>query len=402
MASTPDSRPGPPLVEGALGDRLQDLPYGRQTITERDVEAVVEVLRSAWLTTGPAVEAFESAMAAYTGAKYAVAVSSGTAALHAAMFALGIGPGDEVIVPACTFAATANAVVFCGGRPVFADVQPGSLCLDPRAAAARITSNTRAIVSVDYAGQPCDYEELSALARRHRLALVADACHALGASYKNRNVGALADLSTFSFHPVKHITTGEGGMITTSDARLADRMRMFRNHGISSDYRQRAAKGTFFYEMVELGFNYRLSDLQCALGISQLQQLPEWLRQRSAIAATYDSHLDGVPRIEALERLPDRTHAYHLYVVRVHREDGQHSRDLVFRRLRQLGIGCNVHYIPVHLHPFYKERFGYGAGLCPVAERAFQEVLSLPIYPQLDDADVKRVADSLISSVTSS
>ncbi len=253
MASTPESG-SESTAEAANPEQPRYLPYSRQTITDEDVDAVVEVLRSAWLTTGPAVDMFESAMAAYTGAKYAVAVSSGTAALHAAMYALGIGPGDEVVVPPFTFAATANAVVFCGGRPIFADVTPGSLCLDPRAAAAKITSRTRAIIAVDFAGQPCDYEELAAIAQRHSLALVADACHALGAATRNRNVGTLADLSTFSFHPVKHITTGEGGMITTGDARLADRMRMFRNHGIDSDHRQRAERGSFRYEMVDLGF----------------------------------------------------------------------------------------------------------------------------------------------------
>ncbi len=375
------------------------MPYGRQTITDDDVEAVVGVLRSAWLTTGPAVDTFEAAFGAYTGAKYAVAVSSGTAALHAAMYAVGIGSGDEVIVPPITFAATANAVVFCGGRPVFADVSPGSLLLDPGAVDEKITSRTRAIVTVDYAGQPCDYDELAAIARRHNLVLVADACHALGASYKNRNVGTLADLSTFSFHPVKHITTGEGGMITTDDPHLADRMRMFRNHGIKSDHRERAERGTFLYEMVDLGFNYRLSDLQCALGTSQLKKLPDWLRQRRAIATAYDERLEALPRIRRPERLADRAHAYHLYVVRIPADDLP-SRDLVFERMRQLNIGCNVHYIPVHLHPFYRARFGYGAGLCPVAEKAFQEVLSLPIHAQMDTADVTRVVDSLATSLT--
>jgi perosamine synthetase len=400
MDSTPETRPGP-AAEHTAREPEKFLPYGRQTITDEDVEAVVAALRSPWLTTGPAVDGFEAAVATYTGAKHAVAVSSGTAALHAAMYALGIGPGDEVIVPPFTFAATANAVVYCGGRPVFADVTPDTLCLDARAAAARITSRTRAIVSVDYAGQPCDYDELTAIARRHNLALVADACHALGATYRDRNVGTLADLSTFSFHPVKHITTGEGGMISTNDARLASRMRMFRNHGIDRDHRQRAETASFFYEMVDLGFNYRISDLQCALGTSQLTKLPEWLRQRRAIAAEYDAHLDGLPGIRPLERQSDSTHAYHLYVVRVRQEGGRPSRDQVFAHLRQRGIGCNVHYIPVHLHPFYRTRFDYHEGLCPVAEKAFHEVLSLPIYPGMVSADVKRVADSLKSSLTS-
>jgi perosamine synthetase len=374
------------------------LPYGRHTVTDEDVEAVVEVLRSDWLTTGPAVDTFEAAMAAHTGAKYAVALSSGTSALHAAMYAVGIGPGDEVIVPPLTFVATANAVVYCGGRPVFADVSPGSLLIDPRAVAGRITSRTRAIVAVDYAGQPCDYEDLAAIARRHNLVLVADACHALGATYQNRNAGRLADLSTLSFHPVKHITTGEGGMVTTDDGRFANRIRAFRNHGITTDHRQRSEQGSFRYEMVDLGFNYRISDLQCALGTSQLKKAAQWLRRRRAIAAAYDGHFEGQSRIRPLERLPDREHAYHLYVIRV-AQGSPPSRDQVFTRLRQFGIGCNVHYIPVHLQPFYRARFGYGEGLCPVAESAFQEILSLPIHPRMTDADVNRVVSSLASAL---
>jgi perosamine synthetase len=350
------------------------------------------------LTTGPAVDAFEAAICAYTGARYAVAVSSGTAALHAAMHAVGIGPGDEVIVPPLTFAATANAVVFCGGRPVFADVRPESLLLDPDCVADRITSRTRAIVAVDYAGQPCDYDELASVAKRHHLVLVADACHALGGRYRGRNVGTLANLNTFSFHPVKHITTGEGGMITTDDRRFADRMRMFRNHGINSTHRERTEKGSFLYEMIDLGFNYRISDFQCALGASQLRQLPGRLQQRSAIAKAYDERLGTVPGIERVEQLAERVSAYHLYVIRLP-QDGVASRNEVFERLRQQDIGCNVHYIPVHFHPFYRDRFGYGEGLCPVAERAFEQVLSLPIFPQMDEEDVRRVTDCLASSL---
>jgi len=373
----------------------KQLPYGRHTITEDDIDAVVEVLRSDWLTTGPAVERFENAIAAYTGASHAVAVSSGTAALHAVMHALGIRPGDEVVVPPITFAATANAVVYCGGTPIFADVKPGSLLLDPARVVEKITSRTRAVVAVDYAGQPCDYDELREIARQHNLALVADACHAIGATYKNRKVGTLADLTAFSFHPVKHITTGEGGMITTNEAGFAKRMRAFRNHGITTDHKERNEKGSFFYEMVDLGFNYRISDFQCALGTSQLRKLPLWLKQRESIARKYDEQLRVVKGVRPLEGHPDRTHAYHLYVIRLDLQTGSSPRAKVFAALRQQGIGANVHYLPVHLHPFYRTRFGYGEGLCPVAEAAYEEILSLPIYPQMDDADVLRVVDSL-------
>ena len=279
----------PPLaVTGGEPVRRQVLPYGRQEIDEDDLEAVCEVLRSDWLTTGPKVDEFEAAMAAATGARHGVAIANGTAALHAAMFAAGIGPGNEVIVPALTFAATANCVVYQGGTPIFADVDPDTLLLDPAAAEALVTPRTKALIAVDYAGQPCDYDALGHLASRHGLTLVADACHAPGGAYRSRPVGSLADLSTFSFHPVKHLTTGEGGMVTTDSADLARRMREFRNHGITTDHRQRAASGSWFYEMTDLGYNYRLSDLNCTLGLSQLKKLPARVERRRDIARAYD------------------------------------------------------------------------------------------------------------------
>src|ERR1043165_6451624 len=269
------------------------IPYGRQLIDEEDIRAVVEVLRSEWLTTGPMIEKFEAALAALVGAKHAVAVSNGTAAIHAAAFAAGIGPGDEVIVPPMTFAASANCVVYQGGVPIFADIDRSTLLLDPAAVEALVTSRTKAIIAVDYAGQPCDYTALGEIARRHDLVLIDDAAHAIGASDNGRAVGTLADLSTFSFHPVKHITTGEGGAITTDDTELAQRMRIFRNHGITTDHRQREQQGSWFYEMVALGYNYRLTDLQCALGLSQLRKLPDWLVRRRAIARRYDEAFAG-------------------------------------------------------------------------------------------------------------
>ncbi|MGO9229799.1 MAG: UDP-4-amino-4,6-dideoxy-N-acetyl-beta-L-altrosamine transaminase [Bryobacteraceae bacterium] len=368
------------------------IPYGRQWVDQDDIEAVRKVLQSDWLTTGPAVDAFEGALAAYTGALHGIAVSSGTAALHAAMYALRIGPGDEVIVPPITFAATANAVVYVGGTPIFADVQDITLLLDPAEVEKRITPRTRAIVAVDYAGQPCDYDALQLVCRRHGLALVADACHALGARYRDRPVGSLAALTAFSFHPVKHITTGEGGMIVTDDQELAARIRMFRNHGITTEHRQRAEQGSWFYEMVDLGFNYRISDIQCALGLSQLGKLPAWLERRREIAARYDAAFAGHPTIRPLVVSPDACHAYHLYVVRV----DENRRQEVFRKLRERKIGANVHYIPVHLHPFYRDRFGTGPGLCPVAEAAYERIVSLPIFPRMSDADVDRVIQAMV------
>jgi dTDP-4-amino-4,6-dideoxygalactose transaminase len=349
------------------------IPYGRQIVDDDDVRAVCDVLRSDWLTTGPAVGKFESAVSEFVGAHHAVAVSSGTAALHAAM----------------TFAATSNAVLYCGGRPVFADVEPGTLTIDPASVERALGPKTRAIVGVDYAGQPCDWDALSAIAKKRDLVLIDDACHALGAEYKGRKVGTLADMTILSFHPVKHVTTGEGGMVLAQDAALADRARRFRNHGIDTDQRQRAERGTFHYEMVELGYNYRLSDIACALGVSQLMKLPRWLDRRNAIARAYDEALSQSP-FAPLAKRDDVRHAYHLYVVRT-----GVRRDGLFRRLRAEGIGVNVHYMPVYLHDYYRRTFGTARGLCPVAEAAYDEVLSLPMYAGMTDEDVSTVIGRL-------
>jgi perosamine synthetase len=372
------------------------IPYGRHWIDEDDIAAVVAVLRSDWLTTGPKVEEFESVFAGAVQSREAVAVSSGTAALHCAMFALNIGPGDEVIVPGLTFAATANCVVYQGGTPVFADVDSDTLLLDPASTADRIGPRTRAIIAVDYAGQPCDYDALRDLASRHRLALVSDACHSLGAANRGRPVGSLADLSTFSFHPVKSITTGEGGMITTDDAALARRMRTFRNHGITTDHRQREQANSWYYEMAELGYNYRLSDVQCALGLSQLRKLGGWIGRRQEIARRYDAAFAALPEIRFLGKRAEATHAYHLYVVMV-----GSGRERIFPALRAEGIGVNVHYIPVHLHPYYRRRFGTGPGLCPVAESAYEQLLSLPIFPGMSDHDADTVVAALPRAIAS-
>lgn len=370
------------------------LPYGRQQIDDDDIAAVVSALRSDWLTTGPRVAEFERAFAATVDAVDAVAVSSGTAGLHAAMHVLGIGPGDEVIVPAITFVATANAVLFCGATPVFADVDETTLLIDPHSVAERICARTKAIIAVDYAGQPCDYPALIQLARQHGIALVADACHSLGARMRNVPVGNLADLTVFSLHPVKHITTGEGGVVTTRDPSHAAALRRFRNHGIDSDHRQRTQSGTWRYDMVELGYNYRITDFQCALGISQLRKLDTWLGTRRRLADAYDRRLMGVRDVVPLARVADREHAFHLYVVKV-----TCDRDRVFERLRDAGIGANVHYLPVHLHSYYREKFGTGTGLCPVAETAFERILTLPLCPAMTVPDVERVVVALAQAV---
>lgn len=373
---------------GGVPVRKERLPYGCQWLDEDDIAAVVEVLHSDWLTTGPKVEEFERAFADLVGAREAVAVSSGTAALHAAMYAIGIGPGDEVIVPAMTFAATANSVVFQGGTPVFADVDPDQLLLDPTQLEHKITPSTKAIVAVDYTGHPCDYDLLRTIADRHNLFVIADACHALGARYRGRPVGSLADLTVFSFHPVKHITTGEGGIVTTDDSELARRMRLFRNHGITTDYRQRERQGSWFYEMVDLGYNYRLTDIQCALGLSQLRKVQSFIARRREIAYQYDEAFAKLPAIKPLGSKEHVFHSYHLYVIRLDTSKLKVSRSEVFAALQAEGIGVNVHYIPVHLHPFYRERFGTVHGMCPMAERAYEEIISLPIFPRMTDNDV--------------
>ena len=375
------------------------IPYGRQVIDEEDVQAVIDVLRSDWLTTGPRINEFEQAFSQYVNAKEAVAVSSGTAALHAAMFALNVAPGDEVIVPAMTFAATANCVVFQGATPVFVDVDPRTMLINPENVKANITSRTKAVIAVDYTGHPADYDELRSITEQHEIALVADACHSLGAAYKGRKVGSLADLNTFSFHPVKHIATGEGGMITTDNRQMAERMRRFRNHGINTDHRQREKQGSWFYEMVDLGFNYRITDLQCALGLSQLKKLSLFLERRRQVARHYDEAFAKVAEITPLAVNPDVLHAYHLYVVRLQLNGPDKDRNTVFQSLRQMGIGVNVHYIPVHLHPFYQKKFGAKPGLCPVAECAYEQILSIPISAAITDEQIRKVIGALNETI---
>jgi len=357
--------------------------------------AVLEVLRSDWLTTGPRVSEFEEAFAVSVGAKEAIAVSNGTAALHASVYALGIEPGDEVIITTMTFAASANCVVYQGGTPIFADVDHDTLLIDPESVEAKITERTKAIIAVDYAGQPCDWNSLKSIANHHGLSLIDDACHALGGNYKNRSVGTLADLNTFSFHPVKHITSGEGGLVTTDDPGLARKMRIFRNHGITTDHRERNEQGSWFYEMVDLGFNYRLTDIQCALGLSQLKKLNGWVKRRQQIAKLYNTEFSETLGITPLGLKKGVSHAYHLYVVRVDSNVLGIDRSELFNALRAEGIGVNVHYVPVHLHPYYKNNFATEAGQCLVAEKAYQEILSLPIFPMMSDEDVQSVVKSI-------
>jgi perosamine synthetase len=386
-------------VNGGTPVRATLLPYGRQSVDEADIRAVVDVLRSDWLTTGPKVGEFEEVFAARVGAKYAVSFSSGTAALHAAAFAAGLKPGDEAITTPLTFAATANCVLYQGAMPVFADVSADTLNIDPEEIAKKISSHTRVILAVDYAGHPAELEKIIETAREHGLIVIEDACHALGAEYDERRVGSIADMTVFSFHPVKHITTGEGGMVTTNHPQFAETLRRFRNHGISSDARQRQSAGQWHYEMVLLGFNYRLPDFACALGIAQLKKLDANLQRRREIAARYTKAfceiLGAIPPVVQ----PQANPAWHLYPIRIDPEKLRADRAAIFRALRAENIGVNVHYIPVHLHPYYRDRFGYKGGEFPVTEDAYSRLISLPMFHGMIDQDVEDVVRAVTKVV---
>lgn len=390
MSATPTSRELL-AINGGTPVRKTLLPYGRQSVSEDDIQAVVQVLRSDWLTTGPKVGEFEEAFAFCVGAKYAVSFSAGTAALHAAAFAAGLKPGDEAITSPMTFAATANCILYQGARPVFADVSRDTLNLDPEQALTRVTPRTRAVLPVDYSGHPADLDPILRLAEDRGLTVIEDASHALGAEYKERRVGSIAHMTTFSFHPVKHLTTGEGGMVTTSNPEVAETLRRFRNHGISSDARQRQSSGQWFYEMVLLGFNYRLTDIACALGISQLNQLEANLARRRKIAAEYTAAFRNLPGV-VVPSVREGIHpAWHLYPIRLDLTSLTAGRAELFRALRAENIGVNVHYIPVHLHPYYRVNFDYKGGEFPVAEDAYDRLISLPIFHGMSDEGTRDV-----------
>lgn len=375
------------------------IPDRHQLISQDDIDEVISVLRSDWLTTGPKVEAFEGALSVFTGANYSVTFSSGTAALHAAMSILGLSSGDEVILAPLTFVATANCILYQGATPVFSDVSPDTLLLDPAEVRKNITPNTKAIIAMDYAGQPCDYMELRKICDEHNLALVADSCHSLGAEDKGKNVGCLADITALSFHPVKHICTGEGGALLLRDKQHYLKAKKFRNHGINSDLHERKELGTWEYNMESLGFNYRLTDFQCALGISQLKHLPQWLERRSDIAARYDASIENIKGIHALGKREGARHAHHLYVIRNDQKVTGISRDVLYARLNEKGIGVNVHYMPVFKHDYYKKKFPNAGKSCPIATKVSNEILSLPMFPSLTNEQANIVIRELIISV---
>lgn len=367
------------------------IPYGRQTIEEDDIQAVVDVLRSDYLTTGPKIAEFEKMVADYVGAKYAVAISNGTSALHAACFAAGIQPGDEVITTPLTFAASSNCVLYCGGTPVFADVDLKTYNIDPEDIRRKITDKTKAIIAVHLAGQPCDMDEIHKIAKEHDLLVIEDGAHALGSVYKGKKVGTLSDMTTFSFHPVKPITTGEGGMIVTDNEEFYQKMMLFRSHGITRDENLMTRNdGSWFYQQLDLGYNYRITDIQCALGCSQMRKLDRFLARRKEIVTRYNEAFADCENIIIPYQLPETESGWHLYIVQVKNCD----RRKVFEALREHGIAVNVHYIPVYLHPYYQEH-GYKDVHCRNAEEVYSHIISLPLYPTLTEEQQQYVIETL-------
>ena len=369
------------------------IPYGKQTIDQDDIQAVVDVLKSDFLTTGPKIAEFEQTVADYVGAKYAVAISNGTSALHAACFAAGIGPGDEVITTPLTFAASANCVLYCGGTPVFADVDPKTYNIDPEDIRRKITDRTKAIIAVHLAGQPCDMDAIHSIAHEYGLIVIEDGAHALGSVYKGKKVGSLSDMTTFSFHPVKPITTGEGGMIVTDNEEFYKKMALFRSHGITRDDSMMTRNdGSWFYQQFDLGYNYRITDIQCALGCSQMKKLDRFLARRKEIVARYNEAFADCDNIITPYQLSDTESGWHLYIVQVKNCD----RRQVFEAMREKGIGVNVHYIPVYMHPYYQEH-GYENVHCANAEEIYSHIISLPLYPGLTSEQQDYVIDTLKS-----
>lgn len=370
------------------------IPYGRQSIDDEDIQAVVEVLKSDYLTTGPKVAEFEKAVADYVGARYAVAVSNGTAALHIACLATGIGEGDEVITSPITFAASANCVLYCGGKPVFADIKKDTYNIDPEDIERKITDKTKAIIPVHYTGQPCELDAIHEIAQKHKLIVIEDGAQVISGEYKGRKVGALSDMTTFSFHPVKPVTTGEGGMVMTNDEELYEKLKLYHTHGITREARLLengdipVNNGAWYYEQLELGYNYRITDIQCALGISQLKKLDMFAEHRRKLAARYNELFAGCKNIVTPYQRPDCLSSWHLYMIQVPAD----MRKAVFEKLREEGIGVNVHYIPVYKLPYY-QKHGYSEVCCPNAEEFYSRAITLPLFADMTEEQVEYVAE---------
>ncbi len=381
-----------PAICGGTPVRTEPLSYGRQFIDDLDIQSVTDTLKSNYLTCGPRITQLEEKLCAITGAKYCVAVSNGTAALHIAALAAGIGPGDEVITTPITFAASANCALYCGARPVFADINPDTYNIDPASIRAHITPRTRAVVAVDFTGQVVEMDEIRAICREHHLTLIEDAAHSIGTRYKGQPVGSLADMTTFSFHPVKTVTAGEGGAVTTNDKALYDKLVLLHAHGITRDRSQMVhpTDDPWYNEQAGYGYNYRLTDIQAALLISQLNKLERFSSRRKEIVAKYDAAFSQIPQLQVQREIPESDTTRHLYILRLRSEMLSCTRREFFDALGAEGIHSQVHYLPVYWHSYY-EKLGYEKGLCPEAERYSQEVMSLPLYYSLSDQDVEDV-----------
>lgn len=375
------------------------IPYGHQWIDGEDIKAVMEVLKADRITQGPRVDEFEKKVSDYCGARYAVAMSSGTAALHAACAVAGISEGDEAITTPITFAATANAIIYCQGKPVFADIRDDSLNISPDEIKKRLTRRTKAILPVDFAGLPADLDEINAMAKEKGIIVIEDACHALGAEYKGRRVGSLSDMTIFSFHPVKHITTGEGGMVLTDNEQYYLKLKAFRHHGIVNP--ENSGEGTWYYEIHQPGHNFRITDIQCALGSSQMNRLDYFIKRRRDIASRYNEAFYPMEDIRIPPQEKDRKAVYHIYVIQLKTSNQKKRRKEIFEALTAENIGVGVHYLPVHLHPYYKKTYGFKNGDFPKAENYYDGALTLPLFPRMTDYEVEFVIRSVRKVIAS-
>ncbi|HQV11145.1 MAG TPA: DegT/DnrJ/EryC1/StrS family aminotransferase [Nitrospira sp.] len=372
------------------------VPFHLPAIEDEEISAVVETLRSGWLTTGQKVRQFEEHFAAQVGAEYAVATNSCTAALHVALEALGVQEGDEIIVPTMTFAATAEVVAYFKATPVLVDCDPITLNLDVAALSAKITRRTKAVIPVHFAGQPCDMQGILEAAASHGLAVVEDAAHAFPSSYRGKPVGALGDITCFSFYATKTLTTGEGGMATTNNQARAERMRRMTLHGITRDAWMRYSDaGSWYYEIGAPGYKYNLTDIAAAIGIEQLAKAGRFLEARRKIAAAYNSEFADLPELRLPLESPGSGHSWHLYVIQLDLHSLRISRNGFIEALKKSGVGASVHFIPLHLHPYYRSRFGFTPADFPVASETFERIVSLPIYPRMTDADIRHVIESV-------
>ena len=382
-------------INGGTPVRDTYLAYGKQKIDEDDINSVVKVLKGDYLTTGPIVSEFENSVAKYVGTKYAVAVSNGTAALHMACYAAGISEGDEVLVPAITFAASSNCVLYCGGKPVFIDIDPKSYNIDINKIKEKITNKTKAIIPVDFAGQSVDMDSILKIAEEYNLIVIEDAAHALGSEYKNEKVGSKAHMTEFSFHPVKPITTGEGGVVVTNSKELYEKMILFRSHGITRNSELMTEnQGPWYYEQIDLGYNYRLTDIQSALGLSQIKKLDDFILKRREIVNKYNEAFKELKEIVTPFENEYSKSGHHIYVLLLNLDKLKCGRKEIFEALQAENIGVNVHYLPVYLHPYYK-KLGYKKGECPVAEDIYNRMITIPLFPSMSDKDIKDVIEAV-------